>query len=267
MNQREARRLAHWLAILRQHGQLDYQWECLDGLAENLDLSASVLLLELFDLLTEPHLGLSRFAGRLDEPWGSKLCYRKGIGVGSEDAWVKTVEPNMKIFAMPVLALVQKHLSKSFQILLSVNEARVNFDPQSFHRKRIEKVDQMPSEGAVDFLVDAGRDALEWLVRCQPSKGRSVIELWLESGVPLLQRLALHGATKNRKITPIQRVRYLLEDDRLSNWQLRYEANLLLKTSYKNLSVRWRRRLIDAQQRPRGRTPRFTDLRLERENS
>jgi len=49
----------------------------------------------------------------------------------------------------------------------------------------------------MDVLIDAARDILEWTVAHKPEHARNMIEEWVESDIPLLRRLAVHGMTQS----------------------------------------------------------------------
>ncbi|MCP3963606.1 MAG: hypothetical protein GY719_37700 [bacterium] len=248
----EYRRLVQWVAILRLHAEPGWTWDMLDYLVESLNPSAGELILELFDALTEPHLVTAdRYLHLQDKPtpWNSELFYRMPKNSrGLRRAWKNAILPNLNQFAGPILALVRIQFERSYRLLHAVGQATSDFDPQSYHRTTIEESDQARyMKGAIDFLVEAGRDALAWTVVEQPRDGRAVIESWLRSDATLLQRLALYGARLHPSLSATQKGQYLLGDGRINNHQLHHETFLLVQDLYPNLKQPWRRRLLKSK--------------------
>jgi len=252
----ERRRLTQWLSILRLHDGPGWDWQMQEYLFGSLGVDSAGVILELLDALTEPQLiPTDRYRLFQEEPtrWSSELQYRMPRNIhGVCKGWERIALPNMEKFAVPLLRIVQHQLERGHRLLGGVGQASARFDPQSYHRRTIVESDQTRHpDGAIDFLVVAARDSLEWMVANEPKKGRALIELWLESDPVLLQRLALHGAAAHahRSLSAIQKARYLLAKDRINNLQLHSEVFGLLTILYPELSTAWRKRLLNAKQR------------------
>ncbi len=250
----EYHRLVQWIAILRSHAEPGCDWQILAYLVDALDSSAEDLILELLHALTEPQLVTSdqyllfSDSGR---PWGSDITYRMpGSTHSLQGAWGKTIVPNLDRFATPILNLVREQLERIYRLQRSVGNTTSTYDPESTHRTTIEESDQTRHpESTIDILVRSGRDALVWLAENQPSEGRAIIELWLRNEAPLLQRIALYGASLHPRLTAIQKVKYLLSGGRINSYLLHHEVFLLLRNLYPSLKKPWRKRLLETKRR------------------
>ncbi len=63
------------------------------------------------------------------------------------------------------------------------------------------------------MLVDAARDILEYLLENQPKYASNLIRAWIDSPVPLLRRLAIHGMSEDKKIDPGEKIRWLIANN------------------------------------------------------
>ena len=111
------------------------------------------------------------------------------------EVWEKHLKPNLVVIAHPLLSGVARRLEEIHHALLAWNKAERDWDELTWGRSAIEPHTQDQFQEPIDALLDAARDALEWLAIHQPT----LLDAWMErlvvSDVPLLRRLAIHSLT------------------------------------------------------------------------
>ena len=78
-----------------------------------------------------------------------------------------------------------------------------------------------------------------------PQQGRTVIDAWGDSGIPLIKQLATHGVAVNMHQNPDDKIAWLLEKDWLFRYGLKHEVYQLLALAYPSASEASRTRLLD----------------------
>jgi hypothetical protein len=124
--------------------------------------------------------------------------------------WTNHLRPHLMQIAQPLLSGVAQRLEKMHADLTAWGEASREWDPVSYRRSAIEPHDQDWNQQAVDVLVDAARDAIEWLAVHSPVLLGAWIERLVSSDVPMLRRLAIHALTVNPQQSPEERLKWLL---------------------------------------------------------
>uniref|UniRef100_UPI003AF5D606 hypothetical protein n=1 Tax=Thiolapillus sp. TaxID=2017437 RepID=UPI003AF5D606 len=106
--------------------------------------------------------------------------------------WEKGLKPNMAEVAEPLLGRVVSRLEEQHFTLRAWQKANSEWDSPSWRRSAIEPHEQDKYPEAIDILIDAARDSLDWLaVNQEEVAARWCIKI-AESEVPLLRRLAVH---------------------------------------------------------------------------
>ena len=77
--------------------------------------------------------------------------------------WEDSLSPNLAQVAEPLLEIVTRRLREQHLTLCVWQQATRESDSTSFRRSAIEPHEQDEHPEAVDILVDAARDCLEWL--------------------------------------------------------------------------------------------------------
>lgn len=121
------------------------------------------------------------------------------------------------------------------------------FDPLSYGRAAIESHEQNHSwhGDGLDVLIDAGREAIEKLLREDNDSAVALIREWTSSGVPLLMRLAVHAVGKNEAQTSDDKIAWLLEHDYLFASGMKHETFKVLEATYAQASEDTRLRVLD----------------------
>lgn len=113
------------------------------------------------------------------------------------------------------------------------------------------------------LLVDAARDLMDILLRTAPTIAAGYLEVWAKSRWPILNRLALHGWTQRRDLSPADKLNWLTARHHLvDDHRLSHEMSLLISSLESALSASntapLRARLVRAQ------TGRSAKVRFER---
>jgi hypothetical protein len=173
----------------------------------------------LFDHLCEPHA--------IVEPgFGPEVPTRVAVEPHGTQYWLQeslelVFKPALPQIAGKLVSIVDRNLRR-FHYLLASDTDRL--DPVSFARHAIEPHPQDGIPQPVDVVIDAARDCLEMLLDSGDPMGPALIDSWSASGVPILERLAIHGwchrtdASADQKISKLTAEGWVFED------HLRHEA-------------------------------------------
>lgn len=225
--------LAKWVAILvnstPRHQRPDFLGFLLEACHYPEDAYSALLL---FDYLTEP-----RLSGNGVKTIGEEHWLRK--------AWNESMKPELALLAQYLEPIITHHLTSARVLLMSVGSGNDRGDMTSYGRSAIEPHEQDRHREGFDTLIDAARDILEWMLVNAPQRGRAVIDAWGDSGVPLIERLAIHGVAVNMHQNPDEKIAWLLQKDWLFRYGLKHEVFRLLELAYSGASEASRRSLLD----------------------
>lgn len=98
----------------------------------------------------------------------------------------------------------------------------------SFGRSAIEPNTQDRITDALDVLIDAGRDCLESVLANDKRPGFTFLDIWSESDVPLLRRLAVHGWGLRTDVGATTKLAWLRSHGFLFDHQLHHEVFRLI---------------------------------------
>jgi hypothetical protein len=121
------------------------------------------------------------------------------------EVWTKHLKAHHARVAQPLLSGVARRLEEMHGELAAWGKASREWDPVSDGRAAIEPHEQDRYPEGVDVLIDAARDALEWLAVDSPALLGAWIERLVTSDVPLLRRLAIHAMTTGCSVPSIGR--------------------------------------------------------------
>jgi hypothetical protein len=164
------------------------------------------------------------------------------------EVWTEHVRPHLALIVQPLLSDLTRRLENIHHDLVAWGKASRDWDPVSYGRSAIEPHEQDQHPEAVDVLIDAVRDALEWLA----PHALPLFEAWIErlvtSDVPLLRRLAIHAITVHPGRSADERLRWLLDRVGLHNLSEHHEVHRAVAMSYPVASDAARQAVVSAVQ-------------------
>jgi len=162
------------------------------------------------------------------------------------EVWTKHLRPHLAKIAQPTLSAVTLRLQEMHGELSAWDKATREWDPISYRRSAIEPHDQDQYSEAVDVLIDAARDTLEWLAAKSPALLGAWIERLVTSDVPLLRRLAIHAMTVHPDCSPEQRLQWLLDRVGLHELSEHHELYRAVALNYAAAADPARKAVVDA---------------------
>jgi hypothetical protein len=162
------------------------------------------------------------------------------------EVWTKHLRPHLMRIAQPLLSGVVLRLEEMHGDLSAWGKASREWSPISYGRSAIESHDQNRSQEAVDVLVDAARDALEWLAAHTPVLLGAWIERLVSSDVPLLRRLAIHAITEDPQQSHEERLKWLLDRIGLHELSEHHEVHRAVALSYATAADPARKAVVEA---------------------
>ena len=205
-------------------------------------------LLQIFDWMMGSRLRLQQNFFRLN---GGENSESPPVDVelpliGKRDAlnelWEKGLKPKLSQVAEPLLGRVIKRLEEQYLTLRIWGEA---WEPESDWRSAIEPHEQN-KDRAVDVLIDAARDCLEWLASNQIETAARWCDRLVCLDAPLLRRLAVHGLSKREDLTADDKIDWLLTHIDLHESPIRHEVFQAVRQAYPEASQERREDLIEA---------------------
>jgi SIR2-like domain len=162
------------------------------------------------------------------------------------EVWTKHLKPHVARISQPLLSGIALRLEEMHGELTAWDKASREWDPVSYGRSAIEPHEQDQHREAVDVLVDAGRDALEWLAASSPALLSAWIERLVTSDTPLLRRLAIHGTAVHPEQSPEERLGWLLARVGLHGLSEHHEVHHAVARSYAAAADPARGSVVDA---------------------
>ena len=163
-----------------------------------------------------------------------------------KDLWQEGLKPNLGLVAEPLLACIIEKFEARYRTLRAFGKASHSDDQTSWHRRAIEPHEQDRYPEAVDVLIDAARDSLEWLtLHRQEVAARWCVQL-ADSDVPLLRRLAVHTLSSRKDLNPNQKINWFFDHMKLHDIAAHHEVFLLMKKTYPEADPKRRKAIIEA---------------------
>ena len=119
-------------------------------------------------------------------------------------------------------------------------------DIYSWQRSAIEPHVQDESPQVGDVLIDMARDCIEWLIANNAAYAIGWCDLFADSHVPLLRRLAVHTLTLRVDLTSDEKISWLLGHNRLHDVAVHHEIFRAVALAYPTSSRKCRRAIINA---------------------
>ena len=160
--------------------------------------------------------------------------------------WEKELKPSLDQAAKPLLSLVVRRIEDQHRILCAWEHANNKWDHVSDNRWAIEPHKYNMSPTAIDVLIDAARDSLEWLASNQADSAALWCALLIDSDVPLLRRLAIHTLPVRSDLTADDKIDWLLTHIGLHDPAAHHETERVVYQTYPNASPKQREKLIGA---------------------
>ena len=161
------------------------------------------------------------------------------------ELWEKGLKPNLDNVAEPLLDQLTESFTTRHRTLKAWQAAEKDWDPDSFGRSAIEPHEQNAHPEAIDVLVDAARDCLEYLATKQPDAVASRSDQLIRSEAPLLQRLATHTLRIRHDLTPTAKVDWVIDKIGLHDRQAHHELFLLMWDVYPHAELEQRQAILE----------------------
>ncbi len=158
------------------------------------------------------------------------------------------LKPNLHEVAESLLERAVRRLAERSRTLRSWQQATRDDDEMSFHRSAIEphEQDQDRYLQSIDALIDAARDALDYLVAARPKAGAGWCDRLVVEEAPLLRRLAVHALSSRSDLSADEKVGWLMSRTGLHDRATHHETFLAMGASYPDTSTEQRQAIIDA---------------------
>jgi hypothetical protein len=158
--------------------------------------------------------------------------------------WTRHLRDSVPTIAQQVLDGMTTHLTQVRRTIQTWESVADPFDSLSFGRSAIEVHEQDQFRSVPDALIDAARDSLEWLVHNRTASASSWIETNVESGIPILRRLAIHGAGHAPSTSDNEKLAWICNIVGLHNASDHHEVFRFVARAYPGADVAHRRLLV-----------------------
>ncbi|WP_029922412.1 SIR2 family protein [Nevskia soli] len=245
--------LTRWVALLLACAPANADHHVLSWLAARCTKQGAILVaLEIFLFM-----GQHRFNVKLGYQWpdiedeDSTTRLDLDTPLRSEhfslnEVWTQSLKPHLPAIAQPLLSGVARRLESIHYYLLAWDKAAHDGDALTWGRAAIEPHQQDEHPEPIDALIDAARDALEWLAANQTNLLDAWIERLLVSDVPLLRRLAIYAATARPETSSDDKLNWLLRRIGLYAVAEHHEIHRLAALNYPSASAPVREAIIGA---------------------
>lgn len=232
----EASILTKWIIILLQFPYSYKEFKLLDYILNKCRYPEdNFTALLLFEYLTKPQVILEKGFTSSEDNQGKKVTvklYSRGNEHWLTKAWGNFFKPHLDDFAKRLEPVVTNYLTQAHFLLNAWDRGNEKWDSNSLHRSAIESHEQDKFRENIDILIDAARDIIEWYLKDNHQQAICIINSWIDSDVPLLKRLAVHGMTKSEQVIPDEKISWIIKHILIyANW-LKHEIFMLIKEAY-----------------------------------
>lgn len=200
-------------------------------------------ILLLFDHLTAPRPHLSP---RIAQAGTRVEVHLRGNNYWLHESWSELLKPNLGELALPLLAIADRHFRSAQHLLDAGRAGKSTWDPLSFRRSAIEPHAEDRYTEPIDVLIDAARDALEFLLDASDPIAIGYLQSWAGSASQILQRLAIHGWSHREDVDSSTKLTWVVERGWLFDYWVRHETFLLIAAAIPTASDSAIEELIDA---------------------
>ncbi|KAB8198398.1 DUF4020 domain-containing protein [Lysobacter maris] len=162
------------------------------------------------------------------------------------EVYENQIKPHLSELAQPLLSGLIYRFERMHADLTAWSGARDEWDSMSYRRSAIEPHEQDRYTEASDVLIDAARDAMEWLGENHPGQLDAQIECLSSSRLPLLRRLAVHAVASHSSKSADERLSWVRSHVGLDSLAEHHEVHRLAALSYPGATDVARQALIDA---------------------
>ncbi|TKR30188.1 DUF4020 domain-containing protein [Luteimonas gilva] len=162
------------------------------------------------------------------------------------EVYKNQIQPHLAELAQPLLSGLIYRFERMHVDLTAWSGARDKWDSMSYRRSAIEPHEQDRYTEASDVLIDAARDAMEWLGANHLAQFDARIEYLSSSKVPLFRRLAVHVVTSHPRKSADERLAWVRSHFELDSLAEHHEVHRLAALSYPDATDAARQALIDA---------------------
>jgi hypothetical protein len=156
------------------------------------------------------------------------------------------IQSHLAELAQPLLSGLIHRFERMHADLTAWSGARDEWDSMSYRRSAIEPHEQDRYTEASDVLIDAARDAMEWLGANHPAQLDAWIECLSSSRLPLLRRLAVHAVASHPGKSADERLAWVRSNVGLESLAEHHEVHRLAALNYPDATDAARQALIDA---------------------
>lgn len=162
------------------------------------------------------------------------------------EVYQKQIQPHLAELAQPLLSGVIHRFERMHADSAAWSGARDEWDSMSYRRSAIEPHEQDRYTEASDVLIDAVRDAIEWLATNRPAQLDAWIEYLSSSRLPLLRRLAVHAVASHSGKSTDERLAWVLSHVGLDSLAEHHEVHRLAALNYPGATEAARQAFVDA---------------------
>lgn len=161
------------------------------------------------------------------------------------EVYKKVIQPHLSELAQPLLSGLIHRLEHMHEHLTAWSGARDHWDSMTYRRSAIEPHEQDRYAEASDVLIDAARDAMDWLSVSHLAQLDGRIEYLSRSRIPLLRRLAVHAVASHPGKTADERIVWVRTHVGLDSLAEYHEVHRLVAVNYSGATEAARQALID----------------------
>lgn len=156
------------------------------------------------------------------------------------------IRPHLNELAQPLLSGVIHRFEQMYAELTAWSGSQDGWDSMSYRRSAIEPHEQDHYTESSDVLIDAARDALEWLGEHDASQLDGRIQYLSRSSIPILRRLAVHAVVLHPGKSADERLAWVQTQVGFCAKAEHHEVHRLVALNYPASSDATRRALINA---------------------
>lgn len=174
------------------------------------------------------------------------VCPLRADNWSLNEVWTNHLKPHLTEVIHHLLSGIELRFEEIYGELSAWGQASCEWDPISYARSAIEPHDQDQYPEAIDVLIDAARDALEWLATQKPELLNAWVERLIVSRAPLLRRLAINAITAQPERSAEEKLKWLLERVGLHEAAEHHEVHRTVALSYPSADYTSRKAVVEA---------------------
>jgi hypothetical protein len=245
--------LAQWVVILIEAANVAWPHRFLDSvLTQCSGLEDAPVALLLWRHLAAPRARLAKSWAALGEESGDDTVrlhvelYSLGDVHDLQESWQAFFLRHIDALHPQVTAMLTSMLHEAHAFQRGSGEGGDYWDGASMMRSAIEPHEQDRSLDAIDVVINAARDLIEWLIANKHETAVGLRSQWLDANVPLIRRLGIHALTTDPKVASEDAIGTILAKGWLYEVGVKHEVFQLLKARYAKATEEVRRRVLAA---------------------